>query len=219
FLVQYEKIKKSFRLDKQNQRFLDFNFIKYNYLTKKITKHQAIEKFSLLVDYPECINNNVFDFVDVICLFDISAIESEFKDSDAMNLLLRILYDKSLLYIGSESRHILPSIYRGVSQMLLLRKKYEESLKLSNEGIKYCLKFSDSQNLTGLYFAKSISNSKLGYKKESHIAAARAIGNALSMNDPRLLKYFTDELKNELNIDPFEFFSIYKADLIKNESS
>lgn len=218
FLIQYEKIKKTSRLDKQNQRFYDFNYIKYTYLTKKITKLQAVDQFSTLVDYPNCVNNNVFDFVDVICLFDISAIESEFKDSNAMDILLRILYDKSLLYIGSESRHILPSIYRGVSQMLLLRKNYKESLKLSNEGIAYCLKFSDLQNLSGLYFAKSISNSKLGYKKEAHIAAARTIGNSIAMNDTRLINDFSSELKEELGTDPFEFFNIYRDDLLKNES-
>ena len=127
-------------LNSYNQRFLIFIQTEYSLGKKEISEAQAIIKFSEISEYPECINKNVFDFVDIISLHLIAQLEYKQGKTGSVDLLLRILRDRDIMYLSSDNESILPSIYSNVSIILGRLGRIDEWISLASEGVKFCLK-------------------------------------------------------------------------------
>ncbi|MBN2605271.1 MAG: hypothetical protein JXR62_05520 [Bacilli bacterium] len=214
FNTKLMKISKRNLISTQNERFLTYCIEKFNFINKNSTPNMIMDKLSILADYPACINKSAFDFVDLISIQQIAEIEVGFKNERALNLLLKIMKSDDMMYISSESRHILPSIYANTSLLLGRLNKYNDSLEISSEGIKYSILHSNFGSLTHLRYIRSLSLLKLELRVEAEIEAMKCICNAISRESKSDLKIFFDVLKKDFGENPVNYFRKYLESLL-----
>ena len=214
FKKDYEKVKKERLVNKQNNRFFTFTLLKYQYLTGNIKDRVYIEELSKICNYPKCIKFKTFDFVDIISLQIISEIEVKNDIKTALTLLSKILTSKDMVYISSESRHILPNIYGTVSILLSRLKLHGESLKTANSGINYSILHSDFSTLTHLYYSKAYTLLQMNQVKQAQIVAAKCLSNAISRGIKSEYEVAVKLIEKNFNIEPLSLFQTYKNELI-----
>ena len=211
--IDYDKVKKERLVNNQNKRFLSFCLLKYQYLTRNIQDRDCIKDLSALCDYPKCLHHKTFDFVDIISLEIIAEIEVKNDIQDALTLLSKILTSKDMIYISSESRHILPNIFGTVSILLSRLKLHDESLQTTNSGINYSILHSDFSTLTHLYYAKAYTLLQMNQIKSAQIAAMKCLSNAISRGVISEYEIFYNLIEKNFNIDPISLFQICRSDL------
>jgi hypothetical protein len=217
FKIKSSKINKKDIDDIQVHRYLDFCHCKVDYELGKSNEEETINKLKEIVDFPDCLKYNAFDFVSLVCIQLIAEIEVKFKKEDALNKLIDLLKNPNLIYTSSETNTILPSIYSNVSILLLRLKKFDIALKISHKGIEYSIKHSNFNGLAHLYYAFSNASLNLGKRPEAELNAILCLTTALSKKNFYEIEMFTRVLTNELGIDPIALFDKYKEKLYNNK--
>ncbi|MCF7926117.1 MAG: hypothetical protein K9L74_00885 [Candidatus Izimaplasma sp.] len=158
-------------------------------------------KASKLIDYPNCLNRTMFDFVDIMGLKLIAELEIKDEKEDALNKLIRILENRNTIYINSETRHILPTLYASVAILLGRLDKYEKSLGVAEEGIKLSLHYNDHSALAHLYYMKGVSLKRVGTATESKKYLGKAIIVAIIKDSEEETKMFKKAVKDHFGIE------------------
>ncbi|MGD9909551.1 MAG: XRE family transcriptional regulator [Candidatus Izemoplasmatales bacterium] len=214
FIDNADKISKLTSLSLFNERLLTYCKTRYHRIHKEIYDQAAYDQYSKLCNYPECINNNAFDFIDIISILEISDIEEKIDRTGAMELLLRILDDKSVKYLTSDISYILPAIYTNLSITLGSKHQDDEAIKIANTGVRICLKNGLSQGLGKLYYVLSICYKRRGeFKKAKHYATL-CFAEVISKNNAKNTEFFFNTLFEDFNFDPFDLFKEYKEILL-----
>lgn len=204
--ILIKKLRNHKFLNKQSNKFYNFCLIKYNLLTNKITKVVAYDQYSDLVNYPSCLDKNTFDFVDIISIHRIAHLEYESGKDKALQFLYRILFDRKLVYVSSDTSYILPAIYNGVTKILAMKELYVEGLKISSIGIDYCIMITDFHSLSNLYYGKSMMLMKLGRINEALEEAKKCLATAIAKNSEYEIDLFVRLLKKDFKINPMDLF-------------
>ena len=204
-------------LNSYNQRFLIFIQTEYSLGKKEISETQAIIKFSEISEYPECINKNVFDFVDIISLHLIAQLEYKQGKTGSVDLLLRILRDRDIMYLSSDNESILPSIYSNVSIILGRLGRIDEWISLASEGVKFCLKNDYGHSLTRLYYSLSMANKQLNKMDKAEYYAALCFANTITRKNINQAQQFYKLLKDDFNKDPFQIIIESKDKFLLNK--
>ena len=214
-----KNLSKITNLNKQNARFYEYCKIRFLYENRHLDKDAVHKKYSKIVNYPNCIKNNAFDFVDIITILCIAQIEIELQIEDAMKLLIRILNDRNVLYLSAENKNILPPIFSSVSIMLGKLEKYLECIRVADEGVKYCIKYSLNKSLSRLYYSRAISYKKLDFINKAEFNAALCFSNVLSRNNTKETIYFFKLLSKDFKQDPFRLINKNKDSFIQISSN
>lgn len=215
YLIKHFSLK--IPLTNQNNRFFQYCKLRYNYETNKTINISLLtQKINKYLSYPECSNSKVFDFVDILFLMLISQIEIRQNKVHGLNALINILNSPEFLYLSSENRDILPPIYSNVSIMLGKLNRFSECIKIAEDGISYCNKYSYSKSLTRLYYSLSIANKKLNHLSDAEYNASLCLASAISTNNSAELNIFYELLRNDYNKDPFLQLMQNKGKLLKN---
>jgi len=213
FRIESKKISKDRLVSDQNKRFYTFCILKYQYLTKEIPNQECATELAKLCNYPACLEFKTFDFVDIVSLEIIAAIEVENKKTDALDLLSKILNTSDMIYISSESRHILPNIYGAVAILFSRLQLHDTALRVANSGINYSILQSNSSTLTYLYYVKFYTLLQMGQIRNAQIEAVKALSNAISRGKKTEFDMVVNELSKELKTDPFTLFMFHKDNL------
>lgn len=203
FNTKLDALSKLEGLSTHNQRFLSFIQTKYLLDKKDILESTAIFRFSDVCEYPRCLNKNVFDFVDIISLHLIAQLEYKIGKTDSVDLLLRILKDRSIMYITSDTESIIPSIYSNVSIILGRLGRTEEWISLATEGVDFCLNNDYGKSLTRLYYSLSMAHKQLNNGTLAEHYAALCYSNAIARNNPNEAQQFFKLLEKDFHKDPF----------------
>jgi transcriptional regulator with XRE-family HTH domain len=203
FNTKLDVLSKLEGLSSHNQRFLSFIRTKYLLDKKEILESTAIAQLSKICEYPSCLKMNVFDFVDIISLHLIAQLEYKCGKTDSVDLLLRILKDRSIMYITSETESMLPSIYSNVSIILGRLGRIEAWVSLATEGIDFCLKNDYGKSLTRLYYSLSMAHKQLNNGTLAEHYAALCYSNAIARNNPNEAQQFFKLLEKDFHKDPF----------------
>lgn len=196
-------IKKSYLINRQNERYLEYCLARYNYDNKKQPIQFIMEQISKTINYPNMLKKNAFDFVDIISLQLIAEIESMINKDDALNRLIDILVHQDMIYISTESSKILPTVFANVALLLSRRNKFNDSKEVSSSGVTYSLKYSDLSSLPHLYYTKFYSEKMLGEALESEISAAKCLMISIIRNNDHEKKMFLNVLRKDLGMNPF----------------
>ncbi len=214
--AKYEEFYKAFSnipyknlINKSNQKFYEYLNVKYLYDSKKISVYNAMDRYSNIINFPACKDNNIYDFSDILVLLSLSNVETKKEKSDfqATDILKRILLDDTVRYITADGKYILPSIYATVSMAFGRRGKLETCRKLSESGIAYSLKQGNNLALTNLYYAHSLSLYKLGYVQKAYDEAAKCIANTISTQNIDDYNHYRKILQSDFGVDPTTLFS------------
>ena len=103
----------------------------------RFTSATGIKRLSKLINYNDWKNKKTFDFIEIIVLSDIAYYEAEVGKEDTLPLLYNMLENDDWIYISSRSRDVIPALYFRVTQLLAMKEKYDEVLRLAEKGIKF----------------------------------------------------------------------------------
>lgn len=203
----YEHFKYKNTLEEQNERFFYYIGIRINYdyeQTNDITTLYLLKKHC---NYQKTSKNNAFDFVDILYLHLISQIEIKSKTTNAMEVLEKILNSDEKIYISSENKHIFPPIYANLSIILGKLGKIMDSLKMSQNGIKFCIHHQIFKSLSSLYYTEMYSHHLLGNAEKSYSSAIKCISSCISSENHKDLVFYIDLIEKDLGVNPITLFS------------
>ncbi len=210
---EYEKSELIFKelrnykfLNVQTNRWFDYCQIRHNHLVNKISKYTTFDLYSEIIDYPSCLSKKMFDFVDIVIILKIANIEYELDKEVALKYLYNLLFDRNFIYVSSNSRHVLPSIYADVARIFGMKNRIEECLAISSKGIEYSLIINDLYVLSKLYYYKALSLFKLGKVNDSLFEARKCISATIAQDNKIDLELYTRLIKKDLKINPMDLF-------------
>lgn len=212
---ELETIKKTHLISIHNQRYLELCVIRADYLWGKMTGSQAMKELSSLIDYPNCLPNEVFDFIEISALQLIEEIEVKAGIDKALNRIQEILSREEMFYLSSESRQILPSIYANVSLDLAKLKRYEESKRVAEKGIKYYLNHADLQTLTFMHYVVAYAHLMEGKRPLAETDAIKSLMSAILSDRAFDTAMFKRTLTKDFGFDPLDAIPTYKDVLYK----
>lgn len=190
----------------QSKRFFKHCEIRMNHLSKKYTKYYAYDQYKELVDYSNCLERKIFDFVDIITIHMIANIEYELGKDQALLFLYTILFDRKFVYTSSDTRHIFPTVYSGLSKILGMKEMYVESERIASIGIEYCISITDFHALPHLYYIKSVVLFKMGKANQSLTEAKKCMATVIAKDNAKEIEHFSELIKNDYKINPLDLF-------------
>ena len=168
--------------------------------TKKMPDSLVTQKLKNLIDYPNCLNNKIINFVEYISFIHISSYSSDNYDDSR---ILNFLYDKiKSNSISTDSILIsyMPSTYAHIARRLGIIGEYRKALSISQKGIEWCLKYENYNSLTHLLMYKSFSLKDLGRLEESLIAARKVFALLFVEGKEIKTKKFTKTFERTFNM-------------------
>jgi hypothetical protein len=124
-----------------------------------------------------------------------------------MKILEKILKSDEKIYISSENKHILPPIYANLSIFLGKLGKIEDSLNMSQTGIKFCIHHQTSNSLSNLYYTEMFSHHLQGNLEKSYSSAIKCISNCISSENHKDLIFYINLIEKDLGVNPFSLFA------------
>lgn len=174
--------------------------ISLNRKTKRISEDMAMEKLKKLIDYPNCLQNEVITLTELISLIDLSKYLIK-KDEDKRVAFFLFDKIKNQDFISNTLfSSYLPSIYSALSSLLGFIEEFDKSIFIAKSGIDYCLKHDYLNSLAHLHYYLALSLMYTNRKEESLIAI-RKMFSILSVEDKELkTKKFTAAFEKNFNL-------------------
>lgn len=191
---------------KRTKDFYQFCIISYNFLTRKDLPEQTIEKLSKLINYPACFSKSRFNYVDIASIVLLSKLEFKKKEYRGLEFMYSLLFNRKMMYLTSETRKVLPSIFDNVSMMYGVLKEIEKALEVSEEGIRYCLFEHTTFALENLYYYSGLCYHKLGNPKLRDDRIMKSMMVMISMGYYSYFNKMIEVMKRDFGFDPRELF-------------
>lgn len=202
YAQEVTKVDPKYLINSMNIKLYKYVVNWYSYMMKKITLKQAYSELSTIVNFPNCVSSNIFDFADIIIIDTLVGMEKDLniKEMKALQLLHRILLDDKVRYITSDGKRILPSIYATVALNYLDNGKYDECIELASEGINNAIRYGTSFALTNLYYAKAIALHNIDKTEDAYIEAANCLGNTMSIQNTHHFSIYSKLFKSKIGL-------------------
>lgn len=214
-LEKCRKLEKQSFMNINNKKLLEFCVHRANYLNNHLHKYQVLENMGAIINYPDCLKDSSYDFVDILILNFIAEIEVEFNREFALNRLIDILNNDDLIKLTTISQKYFPAVYANVALYLTKLHKYEDALLIAKKGIEYSLFYHDLSATPKLRYLKALSLLQLGYIRDAEIEAIRCLQTLIALEDKdSTIKYY-EVIKGDFGIDPLTWINKYKDDLLK----
>lgn len=199
-------------LGKINSKSIDSAFMLsfYNYLKLDLERqlgitdtNESLIKLSALIDYPNVLNYEVLNFIELNVLAILNKHQSSKEDDTIANFLYSFLIDEELGKKGLIAS-FLPALYASTAQSFGSFKNYEKALEISDKGIKECIKLQMFNGLYHLFYFKALSHKALGQKKKANETLKRlhTLLHTLQEEDKikEFLPIFEKNFKKEIKI-------------------
>ncbi len=190
--------------------FYSFQVYYYQFLRKEVTEAHTIEKLKNLINYDQCLEKKYFNFIDVASLRLIMNIEMSVNNTRTLEFLYDVLLKSEYIYVTSETRNVLPSIYASVARQYGMLDNLNKVLEVSNNGIKYCIQINNMHLLNNLYYYKALSLYKLGNQDSAFIYARKALSVLDIKNDNETLYKLKAVIDKDFGFDSVELFNNFE---------
>ena len=170
--------------------FYAFNSIYLSQLLDRISTLQALDKYSLLIDYPNILSKKTFNFVEILSLNKITSLEATINKFQAAEKLFLIVMNQEFRYLSSNNRYILPTIYSQLARVFGIKNDLDKSLKVCQEGINYSLRTNDMHALPQLYYIQALGLYKKGDRKLFKNLLQKCLMTCIIKNDIPLYNTF-----------------------------
>jgi transcriptional regulator with XRE-family HTH domain len=201
----------------KNIKWLDYCTERALNETKRKHDFATLDTVKEIMNYPECLHRNAYDFIDVLYILFIAELEVKHNEVNALNCLIEILKDKNKYYISPDYKNVYPSIYGTASILLGRLKRYKESLEICNLGIEFTKLHRTLEALSHLRYMKAYNLKVLGFVHEAEKEAIRCLMTSIAKDDEFEAKMFYRVLKKDFNIDPFDNLLKYKDELLYSD--
>jgi len=135
--------------------------------TKRMPVSLVTDKLKELINYPNCLNNQIINFVEYVAFIHISSYSSSNYDDTRV---LDFLYDKIKSNSISSSSTVLaymPSTFSHIARRLGIIEEFEKALFIAQKGIDFCLSHETHNSLVHLLIYKSFALKDLNRIDES----------------------------------------------------
>lgn len=193
-------------------RYFNFLVLYFNLLDKRVTKAHSLELFKKLIDYDNCVRKRYFDFVDIISLRQIMIIEMKSKERKTLDFMYNLLTMGKFIYVTSESRNVMPSIYASVAKHFGILGELNKVMEISTMGIDYCIEINNMHLLYNLYYFKGLALYKTGLIDESYEFSCKALSVLYVMNDHKTFEFLKGLIDKDYGFDSIELFRNFEFD-------
>lgn len=197
-----------------NIKWIDYCTEKALYAKHRKHRLAVLDTITNILDYPNCLIKDAFDFVDILYLVFIAELEILSNQTKALDRLKEILTNPKMMYLSIEKSSMYASIYANVALLLCRQHKYVESLEVANQGITYSISHNHINALAHLRYVRSYSLKMLGQITEAEKEAIKCVMTTIALDHLTSTKLFYKELKDDFNLDPYDLISKYKSDLL-----
>lgn len=186
------------------KRHYEFLLVEYGRKKGSIHKDSAYEKYKSMLHYDTIQKRKNYDFVDMNILMTIIEIEYD-KDIDTgIDVLRNILQTREFIYVSSNTRSVLPTIYSEVLRYLSKKDRLEEVLELADEAISYSEHVRSYASLPHSLFYKGRALFKLDRKEEANYYFKRSFALFMGMDNLTAVKYFEDVYRDYYKLNIYE---------------
>lgn len=199
-------------LGERTQRYFEFLVIYYDYLDKQVSTAHTLELLKRLINYDVCITKRFYEFLDIASLRIIMLIEMNMKERQTLDLLYGLLVNDNYVYVTSETRNILPSIYASVSRMYGMIHEFDNVLEITELGIEYSISINSMHLLDNLYYFQSLALYRTNQKEKAYLQARRALEVWDIKRDANEFTQLKELIDKDFDINSMEFFRNFTFD-------
>ncbi len=185
--------------------FYDYLKIDLERQLKVISQEEAVNQLMELIDYPNILEFEVLNFIELNILVILNLHFSKLEDDKISQFLYKFLLEENLQEKGL-NESFLPSLYSSTAQSLGTFTKYEQALEISNKGIEECMKLKMFTTLHQLLFFKALSHSKLNQEQEKITTLKRLYTLLYTLDEEDKSKEYFETIKTVFNIDLDVYF-------------
>lgn len=201
-------------LSDRNRKFYQYCTLKADFVNKRQNPVDIYNSLSNLIDYPECLMNNSYDFIELFSLTLIAEIEVNNKIQKALLRLLEILANNKILFTSYDKLQLLPLIYANSTLFLCRLEKYEFCSDFALEGIRSAQKYDDMSSLTLLRYLRAFSLLQLGFEYEAETEAVKCLLTAVTSGSSSDKATYYHVIEKDFEINPNDLISKYKDEIL-----
>ena len=194
------KMKDEIIVSDYNKLFFDFCLINIQYHLKLVSEIHVLGLYSRLIDYPECVKNDSFNWVELNTLLQIVLISAKMDNYEPSQMMFSLLTSPTFQFAASDNFNYMPTIYSNLSQILGIQEKYHQVIETTNSGINYCRKHETFSSLSMLYLMNSFAYFDLDLVEEAMVSAKKAFIQLFIEDKPDKFNRFKISFENKFEI-------------------
>ncbi|AIO19546.1 hypothetical protein KQ51_01670 [Candidatus Izimaplasma bacterium HR1] len=183
-----------------NKSFFDFCFVCIQHNLQMVSDIHALELYSIMVDYPNCVKNETYNWIEINILMEIVKVSSIMDNYEPSIHMYQIITSSQFKYISSGDSLFIPTVLSTLAPILGRQQKFEEVVNIAKEGIEYCKKYQTSGALATLYLTKSFALKDLSRLDEAKESGKKALMQVYIEDNPAKFSQFKDLLINRLDL-------------------
>ena len=162
-----------------------YNYCKIHIQHKlgKVSDIHVLSMYSDLIDYPSCMKNESFNFVEINVLNQIVILSSLMDNFEPADLLFKVISDNRLNYSRNNDNSILPGFYYTLARVFFVQRDYSRSVEICRLGIDIARKFQILSGLPHLFFLKGRSLLREGKTSEAYISMKKCFMQLLILGN------------------------------------
>ncbi len=196
-----QKLRDEVFISDYNKLFFDYCFIYAQHNLEMVSDVHALGMYSELVNYPNCVKNETFNWVEINILMEIVRVSSLIENYLPSQHMYEIITSPTFKFISAGHINFIPSVFSTLTPVLGQQDKNEEVLRLANEGIAYCRKHQISSSLASLYMSKTIALSSLERVDEAKVSGKKALMQYYIDDNKRNYEYYKKLLRESIELD------------------
>ena len=200
-----QKIKRNSIDSEYMKLFYDYLKIDLERQLKIISQEEAVEALKSLIDYPNILEYEVLNFIELNILVILNLHFSKLEDDTIAQFLYKLLLEENLQEKGL-NESFLPSLYSSTAQSLGTFTRYEQALEISDKGIEECMKLKMFTTLHQLFFFKALAHHKLNQDKNKIDTLKRLYTLLYTLDEEEKSKEYFETIKTVFNIDLDVYF-------------
>ncbi len=181
------------------KKLLNIYEIMINHRLLRISGDMAVNKFEQAINYPECLDNENFNFIELTALLYMVEIMNDEKNKKAiMSKLFDILKFHKISDLNEEDDG-LAVVYSVFSKLLGSQKQYPEVIFFTKKGIELCELHKTTNSLSHLYYYCSLGYLGLNKTDVALKYVKKAFFTLEIENIPKKYNIFVDRFESHFN--------------------
>lgn len=165
-----------------------------------ITQEDAVIQLQELIQYPNILEFEVLNFIELNILVILNLHFSKLEDDTILQFLYQFLLTDNLEQKGL-NESFLPSLYSSTAQSLGTFTRYEQALEISEKGIEECMKLKMFTTLHQLFFFKALALLKLERKDEMMDTLKQLYALLYTLDEEAKSTEYYNTIKTVFNVD------------------
>lgn len=188
--------------------FLEYCRTYIIYVEESIPDYSVIDMFAKIIDYPNCLKKKTFNFIEIIVINRISSLEVKHGVTRALTFLYDIVTKNELIYLSSNNKFVMPTVYSELTKSLGILKDFEKANTICSKGIEFSIKSHDNYSLPHLYYMKALILFKQHRLLDFQQYLYKCLYTCCSTADTYLFNHFSNLIVSEFDFNEAEVMQI-----------